>query len=91
MDIDDNNAAANEAAAGDVHPGNPARFSKLPDLWTNSPAAQLDMFSLVTAVLPEPSARRIAHLLATPGDDCYNILKAVLLGNHQLTAFQKAE
>ena len=41
MDIDNNNAAADKAtaAAGEVHPGNPARFFKLTDLWTNNPAA----------------------------------------------------
>ena len=71
-------------------------FYKLPDFWSTSPAAwfgvvkaqflprgteaQRDRFALVTAVLPESSARRVA-----PGDTCYTDLKAALLAVHQLT------
>ena len=83
------------------------RFYKLPDFWSASPAAwfgvveaqfllrgteaQRDRFALVSAVLPEASARRVAHILAAPGDTCYTDLKAALLAAHQLTSFQKAE
>ena len=53
--------------------------------------SQEDRFTLVASVLPEASARRVAHLLATPTDDCYTQLKAALLSSHQLTEIQKAE
>ena len=97
--MEENNAAANAAA--------PTRFFKLPDFWTGSPAAwfgiveaqfemreitsQRDKFALISAVLPEISACRVTHLLAAPGDECYDRLKTALLATHQLTAFQKAE
>lgn len=100
-DAQPNAAAAPAAVAA------PSRFFKLPDFWTASPAAwfgvaeaqfllrnitaQRDKFSLVVAVLPEASARRVAHLLAAPGDDCFNDLRTALLAAHQLTSFQKAE
>ena len=83
------------------------RFFKLPGFWTASPAAwfgvaeaqfllrnianQPERLTLVTAVLPEASARCVAHLLANPGDNCYNDLKAALLAAYQLTSFQKVE
>ena len=83
------------------------RFFKLPDFWPSSPHAwfgiveaqfrirevdsQEDRFTLVASVLPEASARRVAHLLATPTADCYDQLKASLLSSHQLTEIQKAE
>jgi len=95
------------AAAGNAEQQPAARFFKLPDFWVSSPAAwfgvaesqfglrdvrsQRDRFALVTAVLPESSARRVAHILAAPGVTCYDDLKAALLSAHQLTAFQKAE
>ena len=85
----------------------PPRFYKLPDFWSASPAAwfgvieaqfqlrgttaQRDKFALVTAVLPEASARHVAHILAAPTDTCYDELKTALLAAHQLTSFQKAE
>ena len=85
----------------------PLRFCKLPDFWSASLVpwfgvvkaqfllrgtdAQRDKFALVTAVLPEASARRVAHILAAPGDTCYDELKTALLAAHQLTSFQKAE
>ena len=85
----------------------PLRFYKLPDFWSATPAVwfgaveaqfrlrgtdtQRDKFALVTAVLPEASARRVAHILAAPGDTCYDELKTALLATHQLTSFQKAE
>ena len=53
--------------------------------------AQRDKFALVTAVLPETSARRVAHILAAPGEECYDDLKTALLAAHQLTSYQKAE
>ena len=84
-----------------------SKFFKLPDFWTACPAAwfgvveaqftlrnvtsQADRFGLVTAVLPEPTARRIAHLLAAPSATCYDDIRAALMVAHQLTAFQKAE
>ena len=99
-------AAAAAGAAGAAVEA-PTRFFKLPDFWTGSPAAwfgvaeaqfalrgivtQRDRFSLVAAVLPESSARRVTHLLAAPGDNCYTDLRVALLAAHQLTAFQKAE
>ena len=95
---------ADEDAAIANHP---PRFYKLPDFWSASPAAwfgvieaqfqlrgtnaQRDKFALVTAVLPEASARRVAHILAAPTDTCYDELKTALLAAHQLTSFQKAE
>ena len=61
-----------------------SRYFKLPDFWTASPAAwfgiaeaqfllrninsKQERFALVTAVLLEASACRVAHLLANPGD-----------------------
>ena len=41
--------------------------------------------------LSHPSARRVAHILAAPDNNCYNDLRAALLVAHQLTAFQKAK
>ena len=83
------------------------RYYKLPDFWSASPVAwfgiveaqflirgteaQRDKFALVTAVLPETSARRVAHILAAPGEECYDDLKTALLAAHQLTSYQKAE
>ena len=100
MDIEENNFAAAQA-------GIPPRFFKLPVYWTASPAAwfgvaeaqfflrgtatQRERLALVAAVLLEASARRVAHILAAPGNNCYNDLRAALLVAHQLTAFQKAE
>ena len=85
----------------------PTRIFKLPDFWTASPAAwfgvaeaqfllrgttqQPERFALVGTVLPEASARRVAHILTGPGDNCYTDLRAALLVAHQLTTFQKAE
>ena len=92
-----------EAAA----PTGPPCFFKLPNFWTASPAAwfgvaeaqfllhsattQRDCITLVAAVLPEVSACRVAHILAPPGDNCYDNLREALLMAHQLTVFQKAE
>ena len=81
------------------------RFFKLPDFWTASPLAWFrvseaqsllrsntkEPFALVTAVLPEASACRVAHILVAPGNKCYDDLRDALLVAHQLTAFQKAE
>ena len=102
-DNDQQQAAAAAPPAANQH----ARFFKLPDFWVSSPAAwfgvaesqfilrdvtsQRDRFALVVAVLPESSARRVAHLLAAPGDNSYDELKTALLAAHQMTAFQKAE
>ena len=88
-------------------PATNQRFYKLSDFWSASPAAwfgvvdaqfllhgteaQRDRLALVTAVLPVSSARRVAHILAAPGDTCYTDLKAALLAAYQLTSFQKAE
>lgn len=97
-------AAAGGAAAGPAG----SRFFKLPDFWAASPVAwfgvvesqfrlrgveaQEDRFSLVSAVLPESVARRVAHLLvAPPEEDPYDALKAALLSAHQLTDIQRAE
>ena len=98
MSIHKDEAAAHLAAA---MPTGPPRFFKLPNFWIASPAAwfgvaeaqfllrgttsQRDRFALVAAILPEASARRVAHILATPGDNCYNDLRATLLVAHQLT------
>ena len=73
--MEENQVAANAAAA-------PTHFFKLPDFWTGSPAAwfsiveaqfemrevtsQRDKFALISAVLPEISARCVTHLLAGP-------------------------
>ena len=54
-------------------------------------ASQRDRFPLVAAVLPEASARRVAHILAAPCDNSYDDLKAALLVAHQLTSYQKAK
>ena len=78
-----------------------------PDFWSTSPAAwfgvveaqfllcrtevQRDKFALIKAVLPEASARQVTHILAAPGDTCYDKLKMALLATHQLTSFQEAE
>ena len=83
----------------------PTRFFKLPDFWTASPTAwfgvaeaqfllrgtttQREHFALA-AVLPEASARRVAHILAAPGNNCYTELRAALLVGHQLTAFRQS-
>ena len=83
------------------------KYFKLPEFWPSSPHAwfgiveaqfriQLvtsedDRFTLVASVLPENSARKVAHLLSTPPADCYTQLKAALLSSHQLTDIQKAE
>lgn len=104
MNLHEDDAAAQVAAAA---AGQPPRFFKLPDFWTASPAAwfgvaeaqfllrgtasQRDRFALVAAVLPEASARRVNHILAAPGDNSYDDLKAALLVAHQLTSYQKAE
>ena len=84
-----------------------SRYFKLPDFWTASPAAwfgmaeaqfllqnitsQQERLALVAAILPEASARHVAHLLVNPGDTSYTDLKAALLSAHQLTSFQQAE
>ena len=88
-------------------PGQLPPFFKLPDFWIASPAgwfgvaedkfllhgtmSQQDYFALVTTVLPEASARRVAHILTAPSNSCYDDLKVTLLVAHQLTAFQKAK
>jgi len=46
---------------------------------------------LLADILPEPSPREVAHLLASPSDTCYDDLWTALLAAHQLTNFQKAE
>ena len=106
MDIEEDNAAAVQAGnPPTVQP--PPHFFKLPDFWTASPATwfgvdkaqfllcgtatQRDRFALVVTVLPEASACRVAHILAAPGNNCYDDLRATLLVAHQLTAFQKTE
>jgi hypothetical protein len=82
-------------------------YFKLQDFWTEAPHAwfgiiesqfrlrrvtsQEDRFALVAAVLPEPVARKLTHLLSAPPDDCYTALKAALLSTCQLTEMQKAE
>ena len=83
------------------------KYFKLPEFWPSSPHAWFgiveaqfrirqvtsedDRFTLVASVLPESSARKVAHLLSTPPADCYTQLKAALLSSHQLTDIQKAE
>ena len=57
-------------------------------LWRRSSSS---VFALVTTVLPETSARLVAHILAAPGEECYDDLKTALLAAHQLTSYQKAE
>ena len=105
MSVHEDDAAAQLAVA--APPGQAPRFFKLPDFWTASPvtwfgvaevqfllrgtASQRDRFAFVTAVLQEASARRVAHILATLGDNSYDNLKAALLVAHQLTSYQKAE
>jgi len=42
-------------------------------------------------VLPESAGRKVTHLLAAPGDNCYDELRAALLAANQLTDYQKAE
>ena len=82
-------------------------FYKRPDFWSGSLTAwfgiveaqfllsgtdaQREKFALVTTVLPEASARRVAHILTAPGDTRYNKLKMALLAAHQLKSFLKAE
>ena len=79
MDVQEDKAAA----TGNQPARQPPRFFKLPGFWTASPtawfgvaeaqfllrgtASQRDCFALVTAVLPEASAHRVAHILAAPG------------------------
>ena len=100
MSNDDPNADAGGA-------GHRQKYFKLPDFWPSSPHAwfgiveaqfrirgvnsEADRFTLVASVLPEASARRVAHLLTTPPEDSYTQLKASLLSSHQLTDIQKAE
>ena len=83
------------------------KYFKLPEFWPSSPHAWFgiveaqfrirqvtledDRFMLVASILPESSARKVAHLLSTPPADCYTQLKAALLSSHQLTDIQKAE
>ena len=94
-------------AAAPVNAVAAAKFFKLPDFWTASPAAwfgvaeaqvrlrdistQPARFSLLAAILPESAARVVAHLLVDPSETCYDDLKAALLVAHQLTSYQKAE
>ena len=96
-------AGNNAAAAAEPH----GKFFKLPDFWVNSVPAwfgiaesqfnirsvtsQRDKFGLVAAVLPESAGRKVTHLLAAPGDNCYDGLLAALLAANQLTDYQKAE
>jgi hypothetical protein len=85
----------------------PTRYFKLPDFWSSSPHAwfgvvesqfdlrnitsQRDKFSLVAAVLPEASGRKLSSLLTSPPVDCYTALKQAILHTHQLTEMQKME
>ena len=80
---------------------------KLPDFGTTSPTAwfgvteaqfllrdsetQRDCYSLVTTVLSGASACSVAQILACPGDNCYDDLRATRLVAQQITTFQKAE
>jgi len=52
---------------------------------------QCNRFGLVTAILPEESARKVTHLLVNPTKSCYNDLKQALLSSHLLTDYQRAE
>lgn len=88
-------------------PAPTVKYFKLPEFWSGSVAAwfgvveaqfalrgvtqQRDRFALVTSALPESSARKVAHLLAAPGETCFDDLRTALLTSHQLTAFEKAE
>ena len=97
----------NNAAAGVANDASSRRFFKLPDFWVSSPVAwfgvvesqftmrgitsQADRFGLVTAVLPESSARKVSHLLADPSDTCYDDLRRALLSTHELTEMQKMD
>ena len=92
MSTNEDDAAAQMAAAV---PTGPPRFFKLPDFLTASPAAwfgvtevqfllrgttsERDCFALVATVLPEASAHRVTNILAAPGDNCYEDLRAALL------------
>ena len=73
------------------------KYFKLPEFWPSSPHAWFGIVEAqfrirqVASVLPENSARKVAHLLSTPPADCYTQLKAALLSSHQLTDIQKAE
>jgi len=94
-------------AAGVADAPSSTHFFKLPDFWPASPHAwfgvveaqfatrnitrERDRFGLVTAVLPESSARKITHLLAAPPADCYTAIKAALLSALQLTEIQRME
>lgn len=97
-------AAVPDAAALAAEAG---KYFKLTDFWPSSPHAwfgviesqfmlrgvvsERDRFALVTAVLPESSARKITHLLSAPPADCYSALKRELLSTHQLTEMQRME
>ena len=101
MSLNDN--APDPAHAQQQH----QKYFKLPEFWPSSPHAwfgiveaqfrirqvtlEEDRFTLVASVLPENSARKVAHLLSTPPADCYTQLKAALLSSHQLTDIQKSE
>ena len=103
MSLHEEDTAAQQAVAA----GQAPCFFKLPHFWTASPATwfgvaeaqfllrgtatQRECFALVATVLPEAPARRVAHILAAPGNNCYNDLRSALLVANQLTAFQKAE
>ena len=83
---DINNAAEDANNNIGVPAVNSARFSPAPwirvaksQFRLHCILSQLDKFSIIITVLLEPSAWRIAHLLADPGDDCYTILKTELL------------
>ncbi len=100
-------ADADDGAGAADRPAPPAKFFRLPNFWAATPSAwfgvvesqfrlrnvdsEADRFALVAAVLPESSARRVAHLLADPPADCFTALKAALLSSHQLTDIQRAE
>jgi len=97
----------NAAAVGAAGPAGFAKFFKLPDFWPSTSVAwfgvaesqfsllgftsQHDCFGLIAAILPEESARKVAHLLINPTDSCYDDLKKALLSHHVLTDFQRAE
>ena len=102
-----NPAAVADPAANVQQDNAGGHFFKLPDFWPASPltwfgiveaqfdlrgvTSQREQFSLVAAVLPESSARKITHLLAAPPADCYTALKAALLQSHVLTDMQGME